>query len=227
MAIPFGIEGSDSLVNGVGEVFAAGERLVCEMMPLQIAPYSLDGIELRGIFWQPFDAEPGRAGGQRGARRLAGVDGAVVEDKPDRLGSLAGFGTVAAVALFEKGDEISAAFARAGLDDQFPPRPIKGADHRDLGGLAGSGDTQIGALLGPDMGEVGMRECFRLVSKQQHDVAGRGLRFQQLTAQTGAVNGIRIPGLRPRGCTHLGVPDWVLLTAEASRRAQGYAAVHG
>src|ERR1700741_458358 len=62
MAIPFGIEGSDSLVNGVGEVFAAGERLVCEMMPLQIAPYSLDGIELRGIFWQPFDAEPGRAG---------------------------------------------------------------------------------------------------------------------------------------------------------------------
>src|ERR1700746_3645802 len=72
MAISFGIEGSDSLVNGVGEVFAAGERLVCEMMPLQIAPYSLDGIELRGIFWQPFDAEPGRAGGQRGARRLAG-----------------------------------------------------------------------------------------------------------------------------------------------------------
>src|ERR1700749_4109987 len=67
MAIPFGIEGSDSLVNSVGEVFAAGERLVCEMMPLQIAPYSLDGIELRGIFWQPFDAEPGRAGGQRGA----------------------------------------------------------------------------------------------------------------------------------------------------------------
>src|SRR6201996_6050574 len=91
MAIPFGIEGSDSLVNGVGEVFAAGERLVCEMMPLQIAPYSLDGIELRRIFWQPFDAEPGRAGGQRGARRLAGVDGAVVEDEPDRLGSLAGF----------------------------------------------------------------------------------------------------------------------------------------
>src|ERR1700759_1623620 len=79
-------------------------------------------------------------------------------EEPDRLGSLAGFGTVAAVELFEKGDEISAAFARAGLDDQFPPRPIKGADHRDLGGLAGSGDTQIGALLGPDMGEVGMRE---------------------------------------------------------------------
>ena len=35
------------------------------------------------------------------------------------------------------------------------------------------------------------------------------------------------PGLRPRGCTHLGAPDWLLLTAEASRRAQGYAAVHG
>src|ERR1700756_1486777 len=28
--------------------------------------------------------------------------------------------------------------------------------------------------------------------KRQHDVAGRGLRFQQLTAQTGAVNGIGI-----------------------------------
>src|ERR1700756_1257570 len=95
MAISFGIEGSDSLVNGVGEVFAAGERLVCEMMPLQIAPYSLDGIELRGIFWQPFDAEPGRAGGQRGARRLAGVDGAVVEDEPDRLWRFAGVGAAA------------------------------------------------------------------------------------------------------------------------------------
>ena len=35
------------------------------------------------------------------------------------------------------------------------------------------------------------------------------------------------PGAGPRGCTHLGVPDWLLLTAEASRRAQGYAAVHG
>ncbi|HXO72605.1 MAG TPA: winged helix-turn-helix domain-containing protein [Bradyrhizobium sp.] len=34
-------------------------------------------------------------------------------------------------------------------------------------------------------------------------------------------------GYGSRGCTHLGVPDWLLLTAEASRRAQGYAAVHG
>jgi choline dehydrogenase len=35
------------------------------------------------------------------------------------------------------------------------------------------------------------------------------------------------PTLTSRGCTRLGVPDWLLLTAEASRRAQGYAAVHG
>src|SRR5260370_22138350 len=87
MTVPFGIEGSDGLMNGVGEVFAASERLVREMMPLQIAPNPLDGVELRGIFRQPFDREPGRAGGQRGSRRLAGVGRAVVEDEPKRLGS--------------------------------------------------------------------------------------------------------------------------------------------
>src|SRR5260370_9069384 len=97
MTVPFGIEGSDGLMNGVGEVFAASERLVREMMPLQIAPNPLDGIELRGIFRHPFDREPGRAGGQRGSRRLAGVDRAVVENEPNRLGSDTRLWAVAAV----------------------------------------------------------------------------------------------------------------------------------
>jgi hypothetical protein len=196
MAIPFGIEGSDGLVNGVGEVFAAAERLVGEVVALQIAPYPLDGIELRGVFRQPLDSEPERASGQRGARRLAGVDGAVVEDEPDRLGRKTRFRTVAAVDLLEKGDEISAAFAVTGVHDEVSLRPVKGTDQSDFGGLARSRHAQIGSLLGPDMGEIGMRERFRLVAEQQHDVTGLGLRFQQLTAQAGPIDGVGIPGLR-------------------------------
>src|SRR5215470_162034 len=192
MTVPFGIAGSDGLMNGVGEVFAASERLVREMMPLQIAPNPLDGVELRGIFRQPLDREPGRAGGQRGSRRLAGVDRAVVENEPNRLGSDTRLGAVAAVDLREEGDEITAAFPLAGAHDQVTLRPVEGADQGDLARLAGGGNAQIGPLLGPDMGEVGMRERRRFVPEQQHDVTGLGLGFQQPTAQAGTINRVGI-----------------------------------
>jgi hypothetical protein len=117
-------------------------------------------------------------------------------DKLRRLGSAAGLRTIAAVDLLEKCDEISAAFAMAGMDDQITLRPVKGAKQGDFGGLAGSGHAQVGPFLGPDMGEVGMRERFRLVREQQHDVTGLGLGFQQLAAQPGAIDGIGVPGLR-------------------------------
>jgi hypothetical protein len=120
------------------------------------------------------------------------MDGAVVEDKPDRLGSAAGLWTVAAVDLLKKRDEISAAFAVTGVHDQVSLRPVKGTDQSDFGGLTRGRHAQVGPLFGPDMGEIGMRERFRLVPEQQHDVAGFGLRFQQLTAQAGAIDGIGV-----------------------------------
>src|SRR5260370_22115500 len=123
MTVPFGIEGSDGLMNGVGEVFAASERLVREMMPLQIAPNPLDGVELRGIFRQPFDREPGRAGGQRGSRRLAGVDMAVVENEPNRLSSDTRLCARAAAGPPEADDEITSATSPTRLCAHGPAGP--------------------------------------------------------------------------------------------------------
>src|SRR4051812_27428496 len=58
MAVSFGIELHDSVGDGTVEVIRAGEGLVSEMMSLQVAPETLDVVQLRGIFRQPLDREP-------------------------------------------------------------------------------------------------------------------------------------------------------------------------
>jgi moderate conductance mechanosensitive channel len=58
MAVSFGIKLDDSLVNGAVEVIRAGERLMGEVMPLQVAPDPFDVVQLRGVFRQPLDREP-------------------------------------------------------------------------------------------------------------------------------------------------------------------------
>src|SRR5215216_4335932 len=58
MAVSFGIELHDSFMDGAVEVIRAGEGLVSEMMPLQVAPEDLDVVQLRSIFRQPLDREP-------------------------------------------------------------------------------------------------------------------------------------------------------------------------
>jgi hypothetical protein len=83
MTISFPIEHPDRLVDGTIEVVWTRESLVSKMMLLQIAPELFDVVELRRVFRQPFDREPGRPLGEGGARRLAGVDRAVVEDEHD------------------------------------------------------------------------------------------------------------------------------------------------
>src|SRR3954451_7563756 len=79
MAVSLGVERSNRLVDGAVEVIRAGERLMSEVMPLQVAPETLDIVQLRSIFRQPLDGEPVGARGARGAACLAGVDRAVVE----------------------------------------------------------------------------------------------------------------------------------------------------
>src|SRR4051794_17566586 len=77
MAVSLGVERSNRLVDGAVEVIRAGERLMSEVMPLQVAPETLDIVQLRSIFRQPLDGEPVGARGERGAACLAGVDRAV------------------------------------------------------------------------------------------------------------------------------------------------------
>src|SRR4051794_40514058 len=84
MAVSFGIEFHDGFMDGAVEAIRAGEGLVSEMMPLEVAPENLDVVQLRSIFRQPLDREPVGALGEGRTRHLAGVDRAVVEDEHDR-----------------------------------------------------------------------------------------------------------------------------------------------
>jgi hypothetical protein len=80
------------------------------------------------------------------ARRLAGVDRAVVEDEHDQLLRTIRRQAILRVDLLQKRDEIGTALAPAGAHDQFPRRPIEQAKHRHLGGLAGRWNAQIRTL---------------------------------------------------------------------------------
>src|SRR6185369_10221929 len=105
MAASFGIECPDGVVDGRIEVVRSGEGLVSEVMPLQVAPETLDIVQLRSVFRQPLDPEPMSPQGEGGPSRLTGVDGAVVEHKHDRLEHAAELGTIAAVDLLQESDE--------------------------------------------------------------------------------------------------------------------------
>src|SRR3954468_11818550 len=73
-AVSLGVELSNRFVDGAVEVIRTVERLMSEVMPLQVAPETLDVVQLRSIFRQPLDGEPVGALGERGAACLAGVD---------------------------------------------------------------------------------------------------------------------------------------------------------
>src|SRR3954464_10042095 len=164
-----------------------------EVMPLQVAPETLDVVQLRSIFRKPLDGEPVGALGERGAACLAGVDRAVVEDQNDGLDRDAELGTIAAMDLRQESDEVRASFGPAGAHDELAPRPIEHAEHRHFGALARGRNAQIGPFLRPDVRQVRMSQCFRLVRKQKHDVARLGLSLEQLPAQARPVH--RVPGL--------------------------------
>ena len=106
MAASFGIEFPDGVMDGLIEVVRSGEGLVGEVMPLQVAPETLDIVQLRSVFRQPLDREPVGTRGKGGASRLAGVDRTVIEDQNEGLDRDAELGTVAAVDLLQASDEV-------------------------------------------------------------------------------------------------------------------------
>ena len=106
MAVSLGVELSNRFVDGAVEVIRTVERLMSEVMPLQVAPETLDVVQLRSIFRQPLDGEPVCALGERGAACLAGVDRAVVQDEHEGLDRDAELGTIATVDLLQESDEV-------------------------------------------------------------------------------------------------------------------------
>src|SRR3712207_9350234 len=109
MTASFAIERHDSLMDRSLEVFGSREGRVSDLMTLQVAPEFFDVVELRSVFRKPFNREPVRPLLKRGPCRLAGVDRAVVEDQPNRLDRETEHGTIVAVDLRQKSDEIRTA----------------------------------------------------------------------------------------------------------------------
>src|SRR3954467_6031465 len=192
MVVSFGVELHDGLMDGAIEVFRSPERLMGEVMPLQVAPDRFDVVELGSIFRKPFDPEPVGALGERGAGRLAGVDRAVVENEHERLDRTPELGTIAAIDLLQESDEVRASFGPAGVNDELALRPVEHPEHRHFGALARRWNAQIGPSFGPDMRQVRMGERFGLVAEEQHDVARFGLGFEQLPAQARPVHRVRV-----------------------------------
>src|SRR3954451_23807755 len=210
MAVSFGIEFHHGVLDGAVEVFRSREGLMGEVMPLQVAPETLDVVQLRGVFRQPLDPEPVGALGERGAACLAGVDRTVVEDQNEGLDRDAELGPIAPVDLLQECDEVRASFGPAGAHDELAPGPVEHAEHGHFGALARGWNAQVGPFLGPDMRQVGRGEGFGLVRGQQHDVNRLGLRFEQRPAQARAVHGIRILAALQRvtGPSPAEIPCW-------------------
>src|SRR3954452_4584852 len=122
MAVSFGVELDDGLLDGAIEVISTGEDLMGEVMPLQVAPDPFNILELRGEFRQPLDPEPVSPQGERRAACFAGVDRTVVENEHERLERDPELGAIAPIDLLQESDEVRAALGSAGAHDQVAPR---------------------------------------------------------------------------------------------------------
>src|SRR5215213_9334028 len=98
MRLPLVVETGDSVRNGSGENVGIGEGAISELMLLKVAPAPFDVVQLRGVFRQPFEGEPG-ALGKRLCGQLAGVDWSIIENRDQ--GPVAFGGAVGGAELVE------------------------------------------------------------------------------------------------------------------------------
>ena len=146
MRLSLVVEAGDRVRDGAGESIGVSESAVGELMLLEIAPASFDVVQLRGVFRQPFEGEPGACGERLGCQ-LAGVDRPVIENRDQRPGAFGG--AVCGAKLVEQVDKVGGTLGGAGVDEKPPAHRIEGAEHRPLFRLAGRLDAQLGAAPGP------------------------------------------------------------------------------
>src|SRR3954471_21409300 len=103
MRLSLVVEAGDRVRDGASESVDTGEGAVGELMLLEIAPASFDVVQLRGVFRQPFEGEPG-ARGERLCCQLAGVDWPVIENRDERPGAFGG--AVCRAKLVEQGNKV-------------------------------------------------------------------------------------------------------------------------
>ena len=111
------VQAGDGFRDGAFESVGIGEGTIGELVLLEVAPASLDIIQLGGVFRQPFDGEPGALGECAGGQ-LAGMDRSVVEDRDQGPGAFGG--TIGGAKLVEQGNKVGRALGRAGAHEQTP-----------------------------------------------------------------------------------------------------------
>ncbi len=157
------------LVNGAIEMIGVGEGLVSKKVALEVAPGSLDVVQLRSVLRQPFDAQP-RALGQRRPGGFAGMDRAVVENEDDRLPRPTWAGSISGIEPTQQSKKVAAALGGAGVDEQPASGEIENAEHRPLVRPPRRRDPQILAPPGPGVSKIGMGERLRRVAEQERDM---------------------------------------------------------
>ena len=106
MGLSLVIETGDSIGDGAFESVGIGEGMIGELMLLEVAPASLDIVQLGSVFRQPFEGQPG-ARGERLCGQLAGVDRPVVENCDQGPGAFGG--AVCGAKLVEQSNKIGGA----------------------------------------------------------------------------------------------------------------------
>ena len=117
MRLSLVVETGDSVRDVAFESVGISEGTIGEIMLLEVAPAALDVIQLRGVFRQPLDGEPGALGEGAGCQ-LAAVDWPVVENRDQRPGLFGG--AVCGAKLVEQGDKVGRALGGAGVHEQVP-----------------------------------------------------------------------------------------------------------
>ena len=147
------VEPIDPAVDGMVEVIGVGKGAVGEVVPLEVAPAALDGIELGGIFGQPFEREPGPFGERLGGE-LARMDRTIVHHDDQRLEA---FPLAIGLAdMVEQTDKVARALGGTGMNEKLALGRVEGPQHRTPLGLARRLDAQVRAAPGPAMRQVRM-----------------------------------------------------------------------
>ena len=185
------VHGGDSVVDLGVEMVDRDKGLVGEMVALEVTPGALDVIEFGGVSRQPLDGQPGPRG-KRSGGGAAGVDRAVVEHQDGWLGRGARRRCELAIEPREQADEVGTALGGAGLDHQAAGGNVERPQQGAPACLPRRRDAEVGATLGPGMGEVGVGQGLELVAEQNPDVAGPRLLPQQPEPQAGPLDRLRV-----------------------------------
>lgn len=114
--------------KGVGHFAEIIGALVGELLPLDVAPQQLDGVEIGGITGEPLDGQPRALATQVGDHRPALVSGQAIPDENEAVAA-----EMALEGLQERDEVLAVVAAGSRLEEEAPTLavPSKGQGHAD------------------------------------------------------------------------------------------------